>query len=70
MTATEATEATVRSATTAVTQAEARRRQVGYMFRADKTPSRRNLNQIGRMGLVCSRFRVATYQLSHAGVFG
>ena len=39
-------------------------KQVGYMFRADKTPNRRNLNQVGRMGLVCSAFHVAPYQLS------
>ena len=44
-------------------------KQVGYMFRADKTPNRRNLNQVGRMGLVCSTFAVAPYQLSHAKVY-
>lgn len=44
-------------------------KQVGYMFRHDKTPNRRNLNQVGRMGLVCSTFRVAPYQLSHAHVW-
>ena len=47
-------------------------KQVGYMFREDKTPNQRNLNQVGRMGLVCSTFRVATYQLMppHAKVHG
>jgi len=37
--------------------------QVGYAFAGDRTPSRRNLNQVGRKGLVCSRFRVAPYQV-------
>ena len=43
--------------------------QVGYMFRRDKTPNKRNLNQVGRAGLVVSRFTVAPYQLSHDKVF-
>jgi hypothetical protein len=38
---------------------------VGYKFCADKTSSRRNQNQIGRFGLVCSQIGVAAYQLSH-----
>ena len=42
--------------------------QVGYAFCADKTPNQRNLNQVGRMGLVCSRFNVAPYQISHPSV--
>jgi len=33
--------------------------QVGYKFCADRTPSKRNLHQIGRYGLVCSTFRAA-----------
>jgi len=33
--------------------------QVGYKFCADLTPSKRNLHQIGRYGLVCSTFRAA-----------
>ena len=41
-------------------------KQVGYCFRKDKTPNQRNLNQVGRMGLVQSRFKVATYQQGHA----
>ena len=40
--------------------------QVGYKFCADRTPSRRNRNQVGRFGLVCSTFYVAPYQMSHA----
>ena len=40
--------------------------QVGYAFLGDKTPERRNLNQVGRMGLVASRFLVAPYKLSHS----
>ena len=40
--------------------------QVGYKFCADKTPTGRNQNQVGRYGLVCSRFTVAAYQLSHS----
>jgi len=44
-------------------------KQVGYMFRADKTPNKCNLNQIGRMGLVCSTFAVAPYQMSHSKVY-
>ena len=40
-------------------------KQVGYMFRQDKTPNRRNLNQVGRMGLVCSAFKVAPFQTPH-----
>jgi len=39
--------------------------QVGYKFCADRTPMGRNQNQVGRYGLICSRFRVAPYQLSH-----
>ena len=39
--------------------------QVGYKFCADKTSIGRNQNQVGRYGLVCSRFSVAAYQLSH-----
>jgi hypothetical protein len=37
--------------------------QVGYKFCKDKTPNNRNLNQIGRFGLVASRFKVAPYQV-------
>ena len=44
-------------------------KQVGYQFCGDKTPTKRNLNQVGRAGLVCSTFRVAPYQLSHANVY-
>ena len=44
-------------------------KQVGYMFCADRTPARRNLNQVGRMGLVVSTFSVAPYQLPHAKVY-
>jgi len=40
--------------------------QVGYKFVADKTATGRNQNQVGRFGLVCSRFNLATYQLSHS----
>jgi len=40
--------------------------QVGYKFCADKTPTGRNQNQVGRYGLVCSRFTVAAYELSHS----
>ena len=43
--------------------------QVGYKFCGDKTPAGRNLHQVGRYGLVASRFRVAGYQLSHARVY-
>ena len=38
--------------------------QVGYKFCADRTPSKRNLNQVGRYGLVCSTFMIAPYQLT------
>lgn len=40
--------------------------QVGYAFRDDKTGQGRNLNQVGRFGLVCSALRVAPYQLPKA----
>jgi hypothetical protein len=39
---------------------------VGYAFCGDKTPDRRNLHQVGRFGLVASRFRVAPYKLAGA----
>lgn len=42
--------------------------QVGYKFCADKTPTGRNQNQVGRFGLVCSRFTLAAYQLSHSNL--
>ena len=44
--------------------------QVGYKFVADKTPARRNQNQVGRFGLVRSRFSIADYQLSHTVFLG
>ena len=40
-------------------------KQVGYKFCRDKTPTGRNLNQVGRFGLVSSCFRRASYQLAH-----
>ena len=40
-------------------------KQVGYKFCADKTPIGRNLNQIGRFGLVRSCFQKAPYQMPH-----
>eukprot|EP00325_Prymnesiales_sp_UTEX-LB-985_P026274 CAMPEP_0174733160 /NCGR_PEP_ID=MMETSP1094-20130205/60780_1 /TAXON_ID=156173 /ORGANISM="Chrysochromulina brevifilum, Strain UTEX LB 985" /LENGTH=383 /DNA_ID=CAMNT_0015935783 /DNA_START=121 /DNA_END=1272 /DNA_ORIENTATION=+ len=39
--------------------------QVGYKFCADRTPTKRNLNQVGRFGLVCSTFRAASLSESH-----
>lgn len=41
---------------------------VGYAFCGDRTFCHRNLHQVGRMGLVVSRFRVAPYQLPHAKI--
>ena len=42
--------------------------QVGYKFCGDRTPSQRNLNQVGRFGLVCSTFAVAPYQIVYPRV--
>ena len=44
--------------------------QVGYSFEGDRTSNRRNLNQVGRKGLVCSRFYVAPYQISKVDLPG
>lgn len=43
--------------------------QVGYKFCGDKTASKRNRNQVGRYGLVCSTFKIAPYQLAHPRVY-
>jgi hypothetical protein len=40
-------------------------KQVGYKFCHDKTPNGRNLNQVGRFGLVTSCVRRGSYQLTH-----
>mmetsp|Transcript_50487 Transcript_50487/g.131355 ORF Transcript_50487/g.131355 Transcript_50487/m.131355 type:complete len:219 (+) Transcript_50487:979-1635(+) len=42
--------------------------QVGYRFCADKTPAKRNLNQVGRFGLVVSTFSVGQYKIAHPKV--
>ena len=39
-------------------------KQVGYKFCGDKTTTKRNLNQVGRYGLVSSCFSRAPYQLT------
>ena len=42
--------------------------QVGYKFCGDRTPTQRNLNQVGRFGLVCSTFAVAPFQIVYPRV--
>ena len=39
-------------------------KQVGYKFCRDKTPNGRNLNQVGRYGLVTSCFQRGSFQLA------